>query len=343
MAETNITTENEQIELRELRRNSSKQIVSYTLEEDSDKKYGFVRVPGVRLDYDTAIYNRTMDGITNELINPIPNDPPEIIEQKFTSLDKLYYVQNNQLIPFNSSADEEEEEVDEFSGRYELTPNAISFRGRGEDGKEIETQYRVGNSHFSGISYNNNDVVNATDGFITFPGHREISWDNKVFGPDLQQFGYRVTKELIESGRNLTIRGIVGFRAEANGNDVAARSAIRRKRPSDFDNPVTRVANAGQVYLGSDTPSYPIQLSEITVVNSELVENDLYQILTNVGTRSDGTCILGDKCLFEVIASLPDDPVIVVPPPPPNTGPINNGATNVDNDVAEDAAQTSAG
>ena len=49
MADTNITTEQEQIVLREVRRNSSKQIVSYTLEEDSDKQYGFVKVPAVRL------------------------------------------------------------------------------------------------------------------------------------------------------------------------------------------------------------------------------------------------------------------------------------------------------
>ena len=39
MADINITTEQEQIQLREIRRNSSNQIISYTLPDESDKDY----------------------------------------------------------------------------------------------------------------------------------------------------------------------------------------------------------------------------------------------------------------------------------------------------------------
>ena len=68
MAQTNITTEQQQIELREIKRNSSKQIVSYTLEEDSQKEYGYHKVKGNTTLYDKDIYNRTIETLSNELI-----------------------------------------------------------------------------------------------------------------------------------------------------------------------------------------------------------------------------------------------------------------------------------
>ena len=324
MADTNITTEQEQIVLREIRRNSSKQIVSYTLDEDSDKQYGFVKVPAVRLDYDTAVYNRTMDGITNELITPIPNDPPEIIEQKFVSLGNIYYAQNNQLVNFNDSLVEEEEVFEDlFSGRYELTPNAASYRG-------AESPGYYDNTHFSGISYHNGDVRNATDNFILFPGFKEILWDKAVYGPPLDNGGYRVTKELIESGASLNLRAVIGFSLQKDTQNLNAKVRIIRKRiPNDPENVVA--GPNGGTYT---SPKWPMIQIVLDIPNEDLVEHDLYEIQTIVDSRVDGVHIMGDKCIFEVTAIPADVPTIVWPDPPPGSSPTNTGASTLEESAA---------
>ena len=83
MADINITTEQEQIQLREIRRNSSNQIISYTLPDDSDKDYGYHKVPAITAKFYRAEYDRTIDQLSNELINPLPDVPLEIVSQNF--------------------------------------------------------------------------------------------------------------------------------------------------------------------------------------------------------------------------------------------------------------------
>jgi len=46
--ETNITTENE-FEYRDIKRNTSNQIISYTLPEETQKQYGVNKVKGVTI------------------------------------------------------------------------------------------------------------------------------------------------------------------------------------------------------------------------------------------------------------------------------------------------------
>jgi hypothetical protein len=307
----NITIQNESENYRNIRRNSSKQIVSYTIEEGTQPdEYGFKRIPGEVIRFDANQYKRNIPQISKELINPLPVIESEITDANLMDETKLYYAENLRLRRVRG--EDPEEPLDTFSARYELTPAALSRRDVNPD--EIAEGFRqANNTHFGGISYNSDAVQDATNGYITFPGHKELVWDNKVFGPDLQQYGYRITQELKDSGRNLNIRAVVSFRVGAGSNDVAARAAIRRKRAGEWQNPVTNLDTQGQVYDGEDAPHYPMLQCVLDVPNSDLRVNDLYQISSVFGSRSDGCFIYGDKCVFEVTCQLPEEPEIIWP------------------------------
>ena len=87
--QNNTPTENESL-LRDVRRNSSNQIVSYTLEEDSGTEYGIYKVPKVTSLYEKDSYNRTIPQLSSELIVPLPDIPLEVISQTF--VDELTFI-----------------------------------------------------------------------------------------------------------------------------------------------------------------------------------------------------------------------------------------------------------
>ena len=311
MAEQTITAEQQEQQLRDIKRNSSNQIVSYTIDTDETPglEYGYKKVPAVFTNYEESVFDRTIDQLSNELIVNLPEVPLEIIQQNFIDESKLYEVQGNKLVSIQG-AEPEDEPKDEFSGRYELSSAAQSARDKRPD--EISNGAAFQNSHFGGVSYYNNTVRDASDGYLTSAGHKEVRWDTKVFGPALQDFGYRVTKELIESGRNLNIRAVVSFCiSHLSGNDVGAYASIRRQRPGDFTAPTYRFNTKGQTYT---TPSYPMLQCVLDIPNSQLVENDLFQISSVFGSINDGVYIYGHKCVFEVTAQLPEEPSISWPP-----------------------------
>ena len=322
--QNNTPTEN-QVEFRDVRRNSSNQIVSYTLEEDSGKQYGTHKVPAVTSLYEKDSYNRTIPQLSSELIVPLPDIPLEVISQTFVDEANIYV----QGISIKGSDVEEVIPEDVFSGRYELTPNAASYRGK-------ESPGYYDNTHFSGISYHNGGVRDATDNFILFPGFKEVLWDNAVFGPPLTNGGYRVTKELIESGRNLNLRTVIGFSINKGNSNVNANVRIIRKRiPSD-------PANVREVNNGTYAAAYPmIELSH-DIPNADLVENDIYEVQTVVGSRDDGVHIMGDKCIFEVTAQLPEEEPIVWPNAGTSTlGDAPSGG-NANDEASDDATSTGA-
>ena len=338
----NITIQNESENYRKIRRNSSNQIVSYTIEEGAQKdEYGFKRIPGEVLRFDANQYKRNIPQVSNELLTTPVQFESQIIQQNRLNEEKIYKVQNLSLRSVRG--EEVEEPKNTFSGRYELTADAPSYRYINTS--EISNSQRdFGNTHFGGVSYHSDTVRNATDGFITFKGHRELSWDNKVFGPELSEYGYRITQELIDSGRNVFIRAVVSFRiGHSDGRNVGQYAAIMRKRSgrTNEDNR-KRVKTEGSTVLGSDQPFYPMHVLELTIPNNELEVNDLYQITSNFGSVNDGVYIMGDKCVFEVICSLPEDPAVFYPA---NT---NGGASSgygggqaVVDDVAQETATRS--
>ena len=67
---TNIVTE--VIERLEVRRNTSNQIISYTLPEDSEKKHGYVRLVGQRNVFDMSDFNKVISNTPTVLVYPTP-------------------------------------------------------------------------------------------------------------------------------------------------------------------------------------------------------------------------------------------------------------------------------
>ena len=332
----NITVQNESENYRNIRRNSSKQIVSYTLPEDSDKEYGYKRIPGTTTEFDSQVYERTVPQLSNELITPLPDFTDEVIEQNFILESKMYYVVGTTLQPIRG--EEIVEPEDKFSGRYELSPSANSARDKTTP-DEIASEYAFDNSHWGGVSYHNNGVRNATDGYITSPGHKPLQWDTTVYGPKLQNFGYRITKELIDSGRNLNIRAVVSFSlVHSQGNNVGAYARIQRQRAGDFNAPTYGFSTKGDEYT---TPAYPMLQCVLDIPNEDLVEGDLFQISSIFGSVNDGVFIYGHKSVFEVTAQLPEEPPIVWPPELEPTAETNSNPASSDADEAEPTQEIS--
>ena len=342
----NITVQNESENYRNIRRNSSNQIVSYPLSEkdiaDGKDEFGFKRIPGSVGRFNKVQYERTIPQLSSELISTPVEFESQIIEQNRLDEVKIYKAQNQSLRSVRG--EDIEEPKDEFSARYELTPDAPSYRYINTS--EISNNQRdFGNTHFGGVSYHNDGVRSATDGYITFKGHKELAFDKKMFGPDLQQYGYRITQELKDSGRDVFIRAVVSFRiGHSGGSNVGQYAAIMRKRAgrTNEDNR-KRVKTEGRTVNGSEQPFYPMHVLELLIPNNNLQVNDLYQITSNFGSVNDGVYIMGDKCVFEVNCPLPSEPFIPYPVST-NTGttPGFSVGQGVVNDIAEEAPETSA-
>ena len=73
MAEINIDNTGEVLSRRGVRRNSSNQIISYTLPDDSDKGYGLQRIPAQTTVFGLTSYDRTIDKLSGELLDNIPD------------------------------------------------------------------------------------------------------------------------------------------------------------------------------------------------------------------------------------------------------------------------------
>jgi len=311
----NITIQNESENYRNIRRNSSNQIVSYPLSEEDISngldEFGFKRIPGSVGMFNKTQYERIIPRLSNELLVTPVQFETQIIEQNRVDEAKIYKAVQQSLRSVRGT--EQPEPEDTFSGRYELTGEALSRRDK-NPGEIVNSQREFRNTHFGGISFHDDDVRSATDGYITHKGRKEIVWDNKVYGPELQQYGYRVTKELIESGRNLSIRAVVGAQVYHPNANINFYAGIMRKRPGRTNEENSKIVeDGGRTYQNSELPHWPMIVLEYELLNSQLQENDLFQVATVVTSRNDGNFIMGDKCSFEVNCLLPSQPTIQYP------------------------------
>jgi len=287
---SNTTVEQEAVDLRPIKRNSSKQIVSYTLEEDSDKDYGTNKIPAVYEGYDMAVYRRTLDMLSNELFETQPDVSPEIISQTPINEQDLY-VQGVSI----KSVIEEEGFDDVFSGRYELTPSAPSWRDVAGIGYK--------NTHFSGIDYSPWDdeaVREATDGYVKWKGFKEIPWDLAVYGPPLQDGGYIITQELIDSGRDIQLSATVGMKQGNNNQytEIYQYVDIHLRRTPNL--PSWSAKQVGGLWSSTNGPRYPMHNLTFRVNNSEMQVGDRWEIRSKTGSRNPLNFIYGDKSIFEV-------------------------------------------
>ena len=324
--QSNTTVEQEAVDLRPIKRNSSKQIVSYTLEEDSDKDYGTHKIPAVYEGYDMAVYRRTLDMLSNELFATPPEATIDILSQTPINEQDLY-VQGVSI----KSVIQEEGFDDVFSGRYELTPSAPSWRdvmGRGYE-----------NTHFSGISYYEKAVREDTDGYVKWAGFKEIPWDLTVYGPPLQDGGYIITQELIDSGRDIQISATVGMK-QGNANEwteVTQEVDIHLRRTPN--SPSWSAKKVGGLFSSANGPRYPMHNLTFRVNNSGMQVGDRWEIRSKTGSRNKQNFIYGDKSIFEVKVLEPNsdmqpwpntdgaDPLVV----DPNGGTENTVTTTASN------------
>ena len=81
MAEKSLDIVAEKIERLDIRRNTSNQIISYTLPDDSEKLYGVLRITGTRTAFPIADFNRVIYSRPSELVNPIPRFEINIVSK----------------------------------------------------------------------------------------------------------------------------------------------------------------------------------------------------------------------------------------------------------------------
>lgn len=328
MADINITTEQEQIQLREIRRNSSNQIISYTLPDDSDKDYGYHKVPAITAKFYRAEYDRTIDQLSNELINPLPDVPLEIVSQNFIDESNIYRVSNsNQLVSIRQAVDIEAE--DTFSGLYEMT-SAGPWKRR--------QKTAAGNVHYFPIENQyTNGQRDYQDNAMGGRGFRPVPWDKASRGPQLESNGgYRITKELIESGRSLKLIASFGvaneksdthtfkfyFTRERINNDGRKTRSNQVHRP----NQGTNIIVDNVVEFSVPSSDYPFLTFELDVENgpATMQEDDLWYVQA-AASATNPIYWYGDKSYFEVIAFTADTPPIQLPNSTTGGASVTNG------------------
>ena len=94
---------------REVKRNTSKQIISYTLDPEGTDSYGTVKFPASKTVYGSGEFNKVLYAAPTELINPTPAVGLTIISEERLDL--------NEFTGFK----------DTFSARYELPQNKQKY------------------------------------------------------------------------------------------------------------------------------------------------------------------------------------------------------------------------
>ena len=97
MAEKSLDIVAEKIERLDIRRNTSNQIISYTLPDDSEKLYGVLRITGTRTAFPIADFNRVIYSRPSELVNPIPRFEINIVSK--ATIDTRGLIQPVQVQP----------------------------------------------------------------------------------------------------------------------------------------------------------------------------------------------------------------------------------------------------
>lgn len=269
MPEQNTDNILQNVNKRDIKRNTSNQIVSYTLEDDSNFEYGIHKVDGITQRYDRQIYTRAIDTLSNELIVDLPDVPLEEIEINYVAETNLYV---------NGQANEVDDGFEDiFSGRYELTNGARTHTGWKD-------------THTINPTFANADTREA--GF-SFQGYDVIPFDKTVFGPGLEEGGYRITKELIESGKNLRFQVKIGVANESNNSQNFHLSFNRKRKPNDVKTTLS------EEFISVDASQYPFIQTTYDLMNNQMVEHDIWEVQAKV-TAYQGVFLWGDKAVFNV-------------------------------------------
>ena len=270
MPEQNTNNIEQNVNRRDVRRNSSNQIVSYPISTDDDMVYGVHKIPAITTLFDKETYNKTIDTLSDEFITPLPDVPLEVVKTNYISELRIY--KNGQPNPEFT-----EEFNDIFSGRYELT-----------DGARTHTGWRD--------THTINPVTLNSDGRargLSFEGYDVIPFDNAVMGPGLEDGGYRITKELIDSGKSIRLKTVIGV-ANETSSPIEFYISFRRDRAPWT--PLETFEEDVETYPGG---SYRYMAHRLDIDNSDMKENDIWSVQMKVNSNLN-TFLYGGKSLFEV-------------------------------------------
>ena len=286
MAETKVDKVAEKVERRDIRRNFSNQIISYGLPEDGKLKYGYKRLPAQSVVYSAESYDKSIDRLSTELISNVGD--LRITEQT------LNYVQ------FLTPSGEAEFE-DTFSGRYAITDGAAEVPGGGNSW----TGYK--DNHYINPYVGPGSVTQYLDHRNNFRhgGYRTIPFDKAEEGPGLENGGYVITPELIESGKSLKLTAIIGVANElkdSSGNNldksVRFKFKFNRIRKPYVANISDNLGNAK--YESFDRGEYGFIKVEFDVLNSKMQVGDIWELQGQVTTSYRGCFFYGNKSIFKV-------------------------------------------
>ena len=209
MAEKSIDKVAEEIERLDVRRNTSNQIISYTLpdNEDNAMRYGMFRITGERKAYTTSDFNRVLDNDVIDLLNPIPQ--LELSENIKATLVLSAFTAPEDPLPEDPFANDAPVFDDIFSARYELPPNKTNT-------------YRYAQSYeptvYADIPY----------------GYTNLGFSKVVSGPPQTTPGrYTITKELIDSGYDLQLTYRIG---SFDKRDSLTPSTLSNRQAKDYLN-----------------------------------------------------------------------------------------------------------
>ena len=121
---------------RKVKRNTSKQIISYTLDPEGTDSYGTVKIPASKTDYIRAGFNKVLYTIPTELVNQTPTTELTIISEERLDL--------NEFTGFK----------DTFSARYELPQTKKKYYVYNQSFESNnEKPYGSGNLGFSKVVF----------------------------------------------------------------------------------------------------------------------------------------------------------------------------------------------
>jgi len=232
---------------RKVKRNTSKQIISYTLDPKGADSYGTVKFPASKTDYIRAGFNKVLYSAPIELINPTPSVEITIISEERLDL--------KEFVGFK----------DAFSARYELPQTKLKYY---QFAQSWETKDRA--HGYTRLEFNK--VVFGPP--QKSPGRYTITKELIDSGNDLK-FTYYVNA----FNRTLRVPTIVG---RDNGLRVTVRAGLERIRQAQgktYDNPIF----AESIETGQRDLNIPLN-NVYVLKNEDMKEFDEWQIAGVAGT-----------------------------------------------------------
>jgi len=252
----------EKIERLEVRRNTSNQIISYTLPNDSAMKHGMVRLTGYRTSFLKTDFNRVIETTLTELVNPTQPAELEIVNSE--KLNILF-----------------KEFTDKFSATY-LIPISLAAKGN--------------------VYHTINFPNGIEDGDPTKNVYHGIAQNLKFtkihLGPQQKTPGrYTITPELIESGRDLRMEWKLKLwnsrKVNIQNNSMLSRFRFGTDAGVQATVGLTSTLSNGADATGKST-GVDLQIhGEYIIRNSDMIAGDEWELQGSSGTDNGQSIYTG--------------------------------------------------